>query len=135
MDTVPLVSEQVDGGSKLLHQLPQNGFEVTVAFWLQPTDRGRWYFYIVSPVVETEGPAEAYGRLHASIRRMPQPLGIDPLKVKLIGPTHPIARDVLDIHKQAPDPRTSPVRWGGNQLGNLSVEGTYLYPLPSVASR
>ena len=28
---------------------------------------------------------------------------------------------------------TSPIRWGGTMLGNVSVTGAYLYPLPAMA--
>jgi hypothetical protein len=65
---------------------------------------------------------------------MPQPMRIDPLEVRLIGPSHPIARDVQAIYNGIPRPKTEPIRWRGNQLGNVSIEGAYLYPLPAAVS-
>ncbi len=132
MDTESLVESAMVAGVKLIEKLFQEGFEVLAAVWLKTSEKGRWRFYVVSSVVETAGIHQAYGRLHTLIREMPQPFGIDPLEVKLLGPSDPIARDVLAIHSQASAPKGCPVRWEGNALGNVSIEGAYLYPLPAA---
>jgi hypothetical protein len=129
MVTDTLVEQLINDGQKLVERLPQNGFEVTTVLWLKSTYNGRWYFYIISPVVENEGILQAYGRLHPLIRQMPQPFWIDPLEVKLIGPSDPLAKDVLAIHRHAPAPLVYPRPWGGIRLGSVSIEGAYLYPL------
>jgi hypothetical protein len=131
MDTVTLVKDLLDDGQKLVVELLQRGFEMIAAFWLKASDDDRWYFYLVSPVVETEGIAQAYGRLHPLVRAMPQPLGIDLLKIKLIGPSDPIAQDVVAIQNRSPRPGGFPFRWKGRQLGNKSIDGVYIYPLPA----
>jgi hypothetical protein len=119
-----------DDGQKLVEELPRQGFEVTAAFWIKAAEDDQWYFYTVSPAVENEGLAQAYRRLHTLIRQMPPPFWIDPLEVKLIGPDDPIARDVLAVLGRAPGPKGSPIRWGGKRLGNVNLEGAYLYPSP-----
>jgi hypothetical protein len=130
MDTGTPVENLLADGGKVIEELPQRGFEVTAAFWLQASEDEKWYFYIVSPVVEAEGLAKAYRKLHPLVRAMPQPLWIDPLEIKLIGPANPIAQDVLAIHNRAGGARTCPLRWDGKKLGNVSINGAYLYPLP-----
>ena len=134
MDTSTLVKELVEDGKRIVEQLPQDGFELTAAFWLKASEDGQWYFYIVSPVAEREHLNDAYRQLYTLIRRMPQLSWLDPLEVKLIGPTNPIAKDVLAIHTRVPGPRMSPLHWGGKVLGSVNVEGAYLYPLPAVTS-
>lgn len=133
MATETLVDNLIDDGERLVKHLPPRGFEVTTAFWLKSSEDGEWYFYIVSPLVDTEGLANAYSRLHTLVRAMPQPFWIDPLEIKLIAPDNPISRDVLAIHGRAPGPHVCPIRWGGKRLGHVSVEGAYLYPLPATA--
>jgi hypothetical protein len=133
VDTTSLVSDLIEDGRRVVEQLPRDGFEVTAAFWLKEADSGRWYFYVVSPAYETEGPFAAYMRLHATIRRLNLDW-LDLLEVKLIGPTNPIARDVLAIQQRAVGAKVKPLRWEGTQLGNVSVDGAYLYPPPAVAS-
>lgn len=132
MDTDTLVENLIDDGLKLVEELPGHGFDLTAAFWLQASENGKWYFYIVSPLVDAEGLAKAYRQLHPIVRRMPQPFWIDPLEIKLIGPNNPIAQDVLGVHRRATGPVVRPLRWGGKKLGNVSVEGAYLYPLPAT---
>jgi len=134
MDTDTLVENRIDDGQKLVEELPQGGFDVTAAFWLKASEDGKWYFYIISPMVDTEGLAKGYRFLHPLVRAMPQLFWIDPLEIKLIGPSNPIARDVLAIHNRIPGPRVCPVRWGGKMLGNMSIEEAYLYPLPVTTS-
>jgi hypothetical protein len=134
VDTNTLVSDLIDDGRKIVEQLPQEGFDVTAAFWLKAADDGQWYFYIVSPVAESERLNDAYRRLYTIIRQVCRPLWLDPLEVKLIGPSNPIAKDVLAIHNHAPGQRGCPIRWGGKQLGKVPVEEAYLYPLPAAAS-
>jgi hypothetical protein len=134
MDTITLVTEQIDDGDKLVRKLSEEGFEASAAFWILVTEDSHWYFYIVSPVVESDGLATAYRRLHDIARKIPRLSWIDPLKIKLIGPSNPIAQDVLDILYRTSGPNVSAIRWGGKRLGNVSIEEAYLYPLPAAAS-
>jgi hypothetical protein len=133
MDTDSLVKDLLDGGRRFLEELSRLAFEVTAAFWLKLSEDGKWYFYLVSPVVDAEGLIQAYQRLHPLVRAMPQPCSIDPLDITLIGPSNPIARDVLAFQARAPRPRVSPFRWRGTWLGSKSIEGAYLYSLPVSA--
>jgi len=54
VDTTTLVSDLIEDGRRIVEELPQAGFEVTAAFWLKASEDGLWYFYIVSPLAETE---------------------------------------------------------------------------------
>lgn len=133
MGATSLVDHLIDDGKKIVEHLPQSGFELTAAFWLQKAENGEWYFYVVSPAYEVEGPLMAYSRLLSGIRQL-DPGWIDPAEIRLLGPANPIARDVLALLQQ-PSAKLRPMRWGYEQFGNLAVEGAYLYPLPAVASR
>ncbi len=132
MDTDTLVENRIDDGQKLVEELPQGGFEVAAAFWLKASEDGKWRFYIVSPIVDAEGINKAYRRLHPLVRKRPEPFWIDPLEIKLIGPSNPIARDVIDIYGRISGPRVCPIRWGGKKLGNVIIEEAYLYPLAAT---
>ncbi len=134
MDTATLVTERIDDAEKLIKELSQQGFEVAGAFWLHSTENGKWRFYVISPGADTQGRAQAYRQLHTLIRQMPQSFGFEPLGVRLIGPTDPIARQVLDILQSVHGPQQGPIRWGGIRLGNVSIDGAYLFPPPVPAS-
>jgi hypothetical protein len=130
MDTDTLVENLLEDGRKLVEELSRHGFDVAAALWLKASEDGKWYFYIVSPLVDSEGITSAYRRLHPLVWARPQPSGIDPLKIGLLGPSNPIARDVLAILGRIPGPRVSPFRWSGIWLGDKSIEAAYLYPPP-----
>lgn len=133
MDTESLVEDLIDEGQKLVEDVSQRGFPVAAAFWLKASEDERWRFYMVSPIVDDEGLSQAYRRLHPLVRRLLATSRIDPLEITLIGPSSPIAQDVLAIHRRAAGPQVSPIRWGGKWLGNVSIEDAYLYPLPVTA--
>ena len=120
-------------GLRLPSRLKTVGLVLRARLWLDASEDDRWYFYVVSPLVDSEGPAQAYRRLHPLVRAMAQPFRIDALTIKLIGPGDPLAKDVTAIHKRAPGPRVSPIRFGGRRMGNVSIEGAYLYPIAASA--
>jgi hypothetical protein len=130
LDTSTLLGNLKEGGQKLVEELAQRGFEMTAAFWILRSDNEKWYFYIVSPLVDTEGAGEAYMRLGPLARAMPQPYSIDPLRIRLIGQNNPLAKDVLAAYHRSPALKVGPIRWRGRVLGDVGVEDTYFYSLP-----
>jgi hypothetical protein len=124
MDQVTLVENQIDDGQKLVNQLMHAGCAVTAAAWVKGTEDGQWFLYIAAPVVESEGLAKAYRRVHAVIRQMPQPFWVDPFEVKLIGSSNPIAEALEKMQQRYP----GGIRYRGTQLGGLSIEEAYIYP-------
>ncbi len=131
MDTTTLVSDLTDEGKKIIDQLLQHGFDVTAAFWLKKTEDGKWRYYIVSPVTESNN--KPYGQLYTLTMQM-ELNWIDPFTVKLLGPGNPIAKEVLAIHAAHTGKKSRPIHWSGPTLGNVSIEGAYLYPLPALAA-
>ena len=132
MDTETLVENLIADGQKLVEELPQRGFEVAAACWIRSTVDGKWRFYIVSPVVDAVGIFQAYMRLHPLVRAMPESFSIDPLEVRLIGPSDPLGRDVIAGLNRVPRSRVGPIRWPGIWLGEMSIDGAYLYPVPAT---
>jgi hypothetical protein len=125
MAQATLVENQIDDGQKLLDALAQASFDVAAACWIKSSDDGHWYLYIISPSVQAKGIREAYRELHSILRGL---VGswIDPFEVKLIGPAHPIANDVMGLLQR--NPGNLPLRFGGPRLGPLSVDDAYIYP-------
>ena len=132
MDTELLVESALEEGKKLIEKLLREGFELMAAFWLKGTEKGSWRFYVVSSVADSKGIAEGYRRLDTAMRPMPQFNWIDPLEIKLIGPSDPIAAEVLAVYASVLAPKSTPLRWRGIMLGNLSIDGAYIYPQPAA---
>jgi hypothetical protein len=58
-----LVKPGIEWGEQLLEALNGMNFPVTAAFWLYSEDVDDWRLVIVSPLVASDGPREAYTRL------------------------------------------------------------------------
>ncbi|HEX8203659.1 MAG TPA: hypothetical protein VF590_24495 [Isosphaeraceae bacterium] len=127
----PLVEGQIDDGRKLIERLSQNQFDVTAAFWAKDREDGQWLLYIASKVVDDKGLLAAYKHANETIRAMPDLRWIDDFELKLIGATHPMTKDALDILARYPAglrtryPGT--ISYRGSQLGNASIDQAYIY--------
>jgi hypothetical protein len=134
MDTESLVEKRLADGQKLFEELVQRGFEVNAAFWIKPSATGKWRFYLVTPLVDAEGPAKAYLQLRPLLRGRPQPSWIEPAQVSLIGPSHPLAKDVLAYYSRPEGLPFYPLPWRGTYLGKTSIDEAYLYPPPATSA-
>jgi hypothetical protein len=130
VDQGSLVEMQIDDGAKIVEKLRDGGFDVTAAWWMKTSEEGQWFLYVASRKVDEIGIAAAYRVAHSLIRALGQ-LWVDRFEVKLVGPENPITRDVLAILNRFRDRLAT--RYGGKKLGNVSIDGAYLYPLPVPA--
>jgi hypothetical protein len=85
------VKHHLEDGRKLLELLSLEGFDVTASSWLKDDDSDRWYLYIASRNVDTDGPWKAYKFVHGVIARHPE-IRIDRFGVKLVGPNDPLVK-------------------------------------------
>ena len=130
MDRGPLVEMQIDDGAKIVEAIREGGFDAPAAWWMKASEEGEWFLYIASRVVDDRGIAAAYRLAHSLIR----PLGtlwVEWSDVKLVSPENPVAKDVLAIVAKYNDRMAT--RYGGKRLGNVSIDGAYIYPSPVKA--
>jgi hypothetical protein len=135
MDQEVLVKEQIDAGSELLARLVAGGLDVSAAFWTKAEGDDRWYLYLVSSLVDREGPFAVYEAVDAAVRASAggsnRAVGIDSSVVKTLETTHPLAKEVTDLMHRHPKP--SNIWYRIRYLRNYPVEGIYIYALPSPA--
>jgi hypothetical protein len=137
MDQGAVVSEQTEGGMRLIEELSASGFDVRFAFWAKPTDEGKWFLYLVSPMVDDQGPAAAYRLVLGTLRTKPD-LWIDPFEIRVIGLNDSLADAARAATKpkipngpfvgQNPRPHSGMTRFNGSTFGGLSIDGAYIYP-------
>ena len=112
---------------KFLERLREAGVPVTVACWLKSDDSGRWYLYIVTPLVAKNGALKAaYRRAHAVIQETEPPLGLDQFSFHLISAHDPVAKALLALRERHPGGR--PLHLGPHRFAHLPVEEVYMYP-------
>ena len=126
MDQSTLVENQIDDGRRFVEQFAADGNPVQAAFWVKTAEEGLWFLYVVTEVVDREGPAAAYRYVHVSLKRLRESW-VFSSDVKVIGPNNPIARDVLAVMMTHSQGRLA-TRFGGKNLGLMAVEQTYIYP-------
>ncbi|MDR3622406.1 MAG: hypothetical protein P4L85_23855 [Paludisphaera borealis] len=124
MDSELLV-EQKDDGRKLVEQLARDGFEVAAAFWILRHGRVSWELYIASPLVDGQNSNEAYRRLIPSIAKVPSKW-VTISDLDLLNPENPIVKAAVEIRDRDPDGRA--VSYEGGRLGDLAIQGAYIYP-------
>jgi hypothetical protein len=134
MDQIPLVEEQIQDGQRFIEELRQHDFPVTAAGWVRESEDDQWSLYIVSPVVREAGVREAYLRTHPVFWGMQPSLAIDRLAIKLVSPKEPVARALTELQRRAGMHRGSHYGYGGARLGDLSIDGAYIYAPPGTAA-
>ena len=124
MDQVPLVSEQIDAGTKFLGEF-QKYLPIQAAFWLKETEEGDWSLYVASEQITDDNFDVVYGEVLRIAGQLRDPW-FDPFQVKVIGANDPLAQAALDIQRRFPG--RMPTRFHGNIFGGVSVDEVYVYP-------
>src|SRR4051812_42868564 len=99
MDQGTVVTEQIEGGSKLIRKLLARGVDLLAACWAKTASYDRWVLYLITPAVEGTDPRPLYREIREVLREMERewrhlPERIDPDSVQLIPPSDPLARGV-----------------------------------------
>jgi hypothetical protein len=134
MDQMSLVIPSIDAAERFLRHLQANGYPVTAAGWIKEYDTKDWYLFIASPKVEELGIRDAYYPLNTFFLQLPPTPWLELFRYTLIGATNPVAKDMAAYVSKASANGMSPIRFHGYRLGDLSVEGAYLFPLPVPAA-
>jgi hypothetical protein len=128
MDYVPLVTEEIEAGTRFLAELDKR-IPVRTAIWLREDEGFRWYLYVASDRIGDEDIRVHYREVGRVIREMDDP-NFGPLRVKLIGTDHPFAQAALDVQQRYPG-KSARFR---DTFGGRPVEEVYIYPLPLPVS-
>ena len=123
MDQGPLVTQQIDAGTRFVHEFASYK-PVRVAFWLKGAEDDQWFLYLVSDQIDDSNFDIAYGEVIRITAKMPDPW-LDPFQIKVMGAHDPLAKAILQIQEKYPG--RLPARYRGRQLGGLSVDEVYIY--------
>jgi hypothetical protein len=102
---------------------------VEAAFWLNPSEDGKWALYIASPAIDRGKYDLGFREVLRLVREMRTPY-IDPFQVRLIGSDDPLAKAAFEINQKFPGP--IPTRLRGKNFGGIPVEEVYIYPAQNL---
>ena len=125
MDQSTLVEDRIDDGRRFVERFAADGNPVHAAFWVETAEERIWFLYVVTDLVDRVGPAIAYRAVNSSLQKLGE-LWLSSSEIKVVGPSNPVARDVLAIMARYPGRLST--RFGGKTLGSMAVEQTYIYP-------
>lgn len=121
-----LVKEDFDDGRNLLKDLDDNGFPVTAAFWLYLEDSEVWRYMLASPIVDKEGPSDAYEKIQSIITKISPKISITLMNVSVIS----VKDDLVKLLKSAvstPPDAIAGIRFTRNRINNVFIEDAYIY--------
>jgi len=127
MDQALLVEQQIDDGQELIDLLLREGFDVSAAAWVKPSEEDRYLLYLVSKGVDEHGLSAAYRAIHPVLGKLHAPW-VSLADLRLVGPTNPVGADIMEINRKYPG--RSPTRTRRPQLGSMSIDEAYVYPTP-----
>ena len=103
---------------------------IETAFWLNPSDDGRWSLYIASGRIDGSNVRVAYGEVLRIVSDMNTPY-LDPFQVKLIGSGHPLAKAAVEVNRKYPGSMAN--RFRSKSFGGVGIEEVYIYPARVIA--
>jgi hypothetical protein len=127
--TLVIEDGEKEAGQELIDRLGKIR-PVQVAFWLKPAERSRWYLYLVAEGIDDSNVHQGYKEVLRLLQEM-QTADIDPFQVRLIKAGDPLVRAVMDVHRRYPG--RGGINYSGWNLGVMSIEGAYLYPLSNAS--
>jgi hypothetical protein len=130
MDPGPLVKEQIDAGAKFLAEFEKK-IPVTAAFWLKASEADSWYLYVASDEFNDRNLDVAYAEVLRLAGEIRDP-NFDPFQVKLIKPSHPLAKAAVDVRRLYPGSMAT--RLLRRYFGGASAEEVYIYPALTAVS-
>ena len=77
---------RLDSGRQLLEMTDRLDFGAVAAAWVQDSETEHWWYLLVTPMVDSLGPAWIYERLLKVFRKWKLPEGISPLDIRIASP-------------------------------------------------
>ena len=119
-----LVKDWIELGRRLTEALDRANFEVVASFWFYDQESDEWRLIIASPIVDDEGPLEAY----RTIQRVLGELDYGELSlndISVVSPTHDLV-SLLRIAFHTGN-GISGIRFTRNRINDQFIEDAYIY--------
>jgi len=123
MDTRTLEREDIKSGAKLIEHFDNEGLKIKIAFWFLDEEIDRWYLYISTSSVQSEGSREVYKSILKSMQKIKTEIRIDDIKV--IPYDSKMAKVFRDMIKT--DKGINNIRFQNNILNGLLIKDALIY--------
>lgn len=124
MDSELLVDKRADGMSVLV-ALVRAGIDVTVAAWIERSERS--YRFVLGSGAVDAGQFNAADRVLVKHFQQNTDSTVEPMSVLLLGTTEPLVRALVAARDRR-DSGYAPVQANGSSLAAFGIERAYIYP-------
>ncbi|WP_284946739.1 hypothetical protein [Acidisoma cladoniae] len=90
---IELSSVRKESGAALLKMTDDLGFGAVGAGWIYSRAPNLWFYFLVSPAVDSHGPAWVYQRLTQVYQKLTLPPAISPLDIRVLSPQESFFRE------------------------------------------
>jgi hypothetical protein len=127
MDTEVLVENRIIDGQKFIRELIRAGFDVTVAFWVRPSQSETWILYLASKSY-LEKARESAKMLYDCLNKVPNASLGGLSEIRIVPVSDPIAKAAMALRDR--NQKRTPARYEGQRLDGLEIEEAWIYPQP-----
>ena len=125
MDQSALVTGRIDDGRRFIERFAADGNGVRGAMWAKTADNGDWFLYVISDIIDKEGPATAYRAVRKALDQLHNS-SLASSEIKVVGEASLTARELQDLVVRRPG--RFALGLGAIQLGGAQIDEYYAYP-------
>jgi hypothetical protein len=113
-------------GSKTIALIPADRFRIKAAFWWYSSESSEWQLFIATPLVDEEGPLQAYRDINAVLASHLD-LDLSLQNISVLSPKEPLVKAINKAMKIAPG--QDGARFTRSALNGTFVEDAFVYRL------
>ena len=121
-----------ESGSVLLKLTDEVGFGALGAAWVYDRDADRWWFLLVTPMVDTKGPLWIYQRFLRIFQKWQLPEGITPLDIRMASPREQFYRSFPVKSMPAADQMGLKLEINDMKINGLIIDQMVIYRMNSL---
>jgi hypothetical protein len=127
MVTAALVDSDIEIGQSAVEALAKEGVPAPAALWLYESEAGEWRLLIATPIVDKDGPLEAYKRIQRALVSNDLADRLPLSRVAVVSPKLPLVTLLRKALKTGPGIHR--IRFTNSTIKNVLIEDALIYRL------
>jgi hypothetical protein len=133
--TLTLDETRRESGSALLKLTDEVGFGALGAAWVYNREADRWWFLLVSPMVDTKGPLWIYQRFLQIFQKWQMPDGITPMDIRVASPKEEFFRSFPIKSMPAADQMGITIELANMAINDMTIDRMSIYRMNALAPK
>ena len=125
MDQTTMVNDDLEVGRQAVEAFDELGPTAKCAFWFYRSESGEWRFVVATPVVDRDGPREAYAEIAKTLGQKDLLEKLPLTRVAAVGTRDPLVQLLRTVVRTGP--KISGIRFQKNVINGVHIEDAYIY--------